>query len=120
MTTINKKEAPSSEEINDFVKNIDFKLPTGFVDFFSKSNGGEIYNENFYIIMWSITDMIKLNKDYNVNEYAPGYFIFGSDGGDMAYCIEKKTGYIGDMPFIGMSDEEFTLRFKSFKELLDE
>jgi|GEM_PF-4074783 hypothetical protein len=33
--------------------------------------------------------MIQLNKDYNVDEYAPDFFIFGSNGGDTANAIKK-------------------------------
>lgn len=34
--------------------------------------------------------MIKLNKDYQLEEYASDFFIFGSDGRDTAYAIKKK------------------------------
>jgi hypothetical protein len=61
--------------------------------------------------------MIKLNQDYKVNEYADSFFIFGSNGGDTAYCIEKKTGYIFDLPFVGMSNEDAIFKYKNFTQL---
>lgn len=33
--------------------------------------------------------MKQLNKDYNVDLYAPEFFIIGSDGSNTAYAIEK-------------------------------
>jgi hypothetical protein len=62
--------------------------------------------------------MIQLNKDYEVETYAPEFFIFGSDGGDTAFTIEKSTGKIFEMPFIGMGKEEATFNASSFDEFL--
>jgi hypothetical protein len=119
MATIKKKDSPLTEEVNKFLKHINFQLPDGFIDFFSISNGGELYDNEICIILWPLTDMIKRNNNYRVDEYASKFFIFGSDGGDTAYCIEKKTGWIYEMPFIGMSNEEAIFKYKSFTELLN-
>lgn len=119
MTTINKNSAPSTSEIQMFLSAINFKLPIGFLDFFKDTDGAEIIGESEYCDLWRLTDMIQLNKDYEVDEYANGFFIFGSDGGDTAYCIEKSTGFIFDMPFIGMATEEATFKFENFNELLE-
>ncbi len=48
----------------------------------------------------------------------PNFFIFGSDGGDTAFAIEKSTGRIFEMPFIGMSREEAVLKSNTFDEFL--
>lgn len=58
--------------------------------------------------------MDQLNKEYNVEEYAPEFFIFGSDGGDTAFAIEKSTGDIYEMTFIDMSKEEVVFKDKTF------
>ena len=63
--------------------------------------------------------MIQLNKEYSVEEYAPKLFIFGSDGGDTAFAIEKSTGDIYEMPFIGMSKEEAVFKNKTFSEFIE-
>jgi hypothetical protein len=55
----------------------------------------------------------------NVEELAPGFFMFGSDGGDTAFAIEKSTGDIYEMPFIGMSKEEATFKNKTFTEFME-
>ncbi|HEY2580162.1 MAG TPA: SMI1/KNR4 family protein [Mucilaginibacter sp.] len=119
MTIIEKKEAPSNKEITNFLEGIDFELPKGFIEFFSLSNGALIRgkSENVYVILWPLTDMVKLNEEYKVDEFAPGFFIFGSDGGGTAYCIEKNTSCIYNMQFIGMS-EDLTFICKTFAEFL--
>jgi hypothetical protein len=70
------------------------------------------------MIIWPLTELVKLNQDYQVEEYAPGFFIFGSDGGGESYCIEKETGYIYEMPFIGMSNQEASFKFETFTQFL--
>jgi hypothetical protein len=114
---VKKKEPLSYKEIKAFKESVDFVPPKGFIDFFGRSNGATINNESGHIILWPLTDMVKLNKEYYVEQLASGLFIFGSDGGDTAYCIEKDTGYIYDMPFVGMlCDLAFVC--KSFNEFL--
>jgi len=118
MTTIEKKNPPTSAELELFLKEIGFKLPFGFIDFFKQSNGADINSETMYINLWPLTEMIKMNELYNVNEYAPEFFIFGSDGGDTAYAIEKGSSHIFNMPFIGMSKEEASFICKTFDDFI--
>ena len=119
MATIKKREPLTAKEVGAFLEQINFQPPVGFIEFFSTSNGAEFYNDKICIILWPLTDMIKLNKDYQVDEFATGFFAFGSDGGDTAFCLGKKTGQIYEMPFIGMSMEEAALSHESFLDLLD-
>ncbi len=118
MINIDKNEAPSPQEVEVFLKQINFTLPKGFIDFFKESNGANISTEENYILLWALTDMVQLNKDYMVDEFAPEFFIFGSDGGDTAFAIEKDTSEIYEMPFIGMSKEESIFRNKNFVEFI--
>lgn len=114
MQTIGKNNPPTNEDVAFFLRQINFVLPIGFINFFTESNGAYITSSENYVHLWALTDMLQLNKEYNVEEYAPEFFIFGSDGGDTAFAIEKVTGYIYEMPFIGMSKKESVLRNKSF------
>lgn len=118
MTRIERNTAPTAEEIDFFLKEVDFILPKGFMDFFKETNGADISTDKKYILLWALADMMQLNKDYTVEDYAPEFFIFGSDGGDTAFAIEKNTGYIYEMPFIGMSKEESIFRNETFTEFI--
>lgn len=114
MQIIEKSNPPTNEDVAFFLKQVNFVLPVGFIDFFIGSNGAYITSGESYVHLWALTNMFQLNKEYNVEEYAPDFFIFGSDGGDTAFAIEKVTGYIYEMPFIGMSKDEAILRNKNF------
>ncbi|WP_338409764.1 SMI1/KNR4 family protein [uncultured Flavobacterium sp.] len=114
MIKIKKNNPAEVEEINMFLKNINFILPDGFIEFYSNSNGAEIYREEDYCLIWAINELIQLNIDYNVLEYASKFFIFGTNGGGDAFCIEKSTGFIFVMPFIGMSNEDASFICNNF------
>ncbi|WP_347066694.1 SMI1/KNR4 family protein [Flavobacterium sp. WV_118_3] len=119
MATIDRNTAPTKQEIETFLKEVDFNLPKGFMDFFKETNGADICTGKKYVLLWALTDMVELNKEYNVEEYAPEFFIFGSDGGDTAFVIEKSTGDIYEMPFIGMFKEEAVFKNKTFTEFIE-
>jgi len=113
MTTIDRNPSPSNDDMEVFLEAAKFELPQGFIDFYKEANGAIIITDDEYIVLWPLTDLFKLNADYNVAMYAPEFFIFGSDGGDTAYAIKKDTGYIFEIPFIGMSMEESIFRSKN-------
>lgn len=119
MATIDRNIAPIKQEVENFLKQIDFKLPEGFIEFFKDSNGADISSDENYIVLWALTDMIQLNRDYNVDEYAPDFFIFGSNGGGTAYAVKKSTSDIYEIPFIGMSNEEAIFKNRTFSEFIE-
>jgi len=118
MTTIDRNSAPTESQVNTFLDSLQFSLPTDFISFFKEANGADITKDSGFILLWPLTDMVQLNKEYDVEEYAPEFFIFGSDGGDMAYAIDKTTGYIFEMPFIGMSKDEAIFKTKTFTDFV--
>ena len=119
MTIINKNTPPVVEDIEKFLKNITFNLPEGFMDFFKTTNGADIDTGRNYLVLWPLTEMLKLNEEYNVAIYAPEFFVFGSDGGDIAYAIQKNTGNIFEIPFIGMSKKQAVFKYNTFTEFLE-
>ena len=97
---IDRNIPPTKNDLDTFLSIVSFSLPAGFIDFFKEANGADINTDQHYVVLWPLTDMVGLNKEYNVEEYAPDFFIIGSDGGDTAYAIERNTGYIFELPFI--------------------
>jgi hypothetical protein len=116
MMDISKTAAPTNHEIAAFTHEIKFKLSEGFLDFFRQTNGAIIRSDKGYTDLWPLTEMMALNKSYEVEEFAPEFFIFGSNGGDTAFAIERITGDIYEMPFIGMSKEAAIFKSKTFTE----
>ncbi|MDB5255107.1 MAG: cell wall assembly protein [Candidatus Nomurabacteria bacterium] len=118
MIKIEGNNPATEKEIELFLKNVNFKLPEGFIDFFKKQNGASIWINDSYVDIWAIDKMFILNEEYKVNEYAPNFFLFGSNGAGEAYAVEKKTGHIFEIPFVGMSKEE-ALRSSSINNFND-
>jgi hypothetical protein len=105
--------------LNHFSAQLNFKLPNGYLEFISKSNGAEGQLQNSYLILWPLEELYNLNREYNIDEFAPGFFILGSDGGDTAFVIDKQTGEFHQMPFIGMSQQEAVFIAKDFAGFIE-
>jgi hypothetical protein len=83
-------------------------FPNDYIEFISFSNGAEGSIGENYLILWSIDEIIELNEVYGVNDFAKGFVLFGSDGGDTAFAFDTRTKdlHIVTVPFIGMDIEE--------------
>lgn len=115
--TMNPPPLPEAVEI--FLSRVDFTLPAGYERFIRSSNGAEGFLNNAYLILWPIEDLFTHNENYSVEEYAPGFFIIGSDGGGNSYAVDKQTGALYEIPFIGMSREEATWLAKDFDDFIE-
>jgi SMI1 / KNR4 family (SUKH-1) len=69
-----------------------------------QADGGEGFVGNAYVILWRVGELVEMNKAYQVAEYAPGLFLFGSDGGGEAFAFDTRTDAkpIVSVPFVGM------------------
>jgi len=109
----------SSKVIEAFLSRVGFALPAGYEKFIRRSNGAEGFLQESYLILWPVEDLFTHNEAYRVKEYAPEFFIVGSDGGDISYAADKQTGALYAMPFIGMSPEQATWLAKDFDDFLN-
>jgi hypothetical protein len=69
---------------------------------------GEGFIGNAYAILWRLGELTKMNEAYRVGEFAPGFFIFGSNGGGEAFAFDARTSAkpIVSIPFVGMAAGE--------------
>jgi hypothetical protein len=81
------------------------RLPKDYVQFLKLANGGEGFIGNAYAIFWSVEELSSMNRSYEVQKYAPGLLIFGSDGGGEAYGFDTRASDwpIVQVPFVGMA-----------------
>ena len=103
-------------------KQLGTDLPEQFVQFLKVTNGPEGYiGENAYVMLWGVEDLASLNAAYEVQMYAPGLLIFGSDGGGEAYGFDTRNipWTIVRMPFIGMEWSMATPIASTFDEFLE-
>lgn len=60
---------------------VDFEFPANYIEFLKRHNGGEGFIGDNYIIFWKAEELVDFNREYEVEIYAPGIFLFASDGG---------------------------------------
>jgi hypothetical protein len=120
---LEKEEPAETSKLAQTVLELDFEFPVDYIGFMEECNGGEGFvGDNNYLSIWRIEDLVSWNKLYDVELYAPGYFIFASDGGGTAYAFDKIGGCIVSFQLTGMliSDTPLILGsdFISFLEYL--
>jgi len=98
-------EPVSQAAVEEFSMQAGFQLPDEYVRFLRRSNGGEGFIGNAYVILWRLEELLTLNAGYHVADYAPGLFLFGSDGGGEAFAFDRRTEAmpIVNVPFVGMA-----------------
>jgi hypothetical protein len=79
------------------------KLPDDFVAYLRSElpKGGELPEFPLWFEIWPEKEMEQWNKEYQVEEYAPGFYGFASDGGGEMFAFGPDGG-IYALPFIGM------------------
>src|SRR2546422_544384 len=99
-----KMRAPATENaVSDFQRRSAVQLPQQYLDFLRVSNGAEGFIGNKYVIFWPIEELLELNEAYQVDDYAPGLFLFGSSGGGEAYAFDTRSSMsVVKIPFVGM------------------
>lgn len=95
----------SPEKVAAAERSLGLSLPADFREFLQVSNGGEGSIGENYVMLWSTEELGEYNGAYQVNEYAPGLLIFGSDGGGEGYAFDMRISpfSIVTVPFVGMS-----------------
>ena len=87
-------------------------LPSAYTDFLAESGGaeGSLGVAPGWFVMWSPEQALTASDEYEVSQYVPGYFAFGSNGGGELLLLnlnttdEQRPIYL--VPAIGMSPEE--------------
>ena len=96
---------PAEREIVDGLSaTLGFTLPPDYLEFLREHDGGEGFVGDNYIILWGAGELADFNREYEVETYAPGIFLFGSDGGGEGYGFDtlEQGSPIVRVPFIGM------------------
>ena len=91
-------------KIQEVVKTINLDLPSEYLEIFSFMNGGEGFIGDNYCRLYPLDELVSLNESFSVKEFAPEFFIFGSNGGGEAFAfdIAKSPYAIVKIPFIPM------------------
>ena len=104
LAKFNANSPASASLIQELETHAGLHLPDEYAGFLKRANGGEGFIGNAYLILWPAQELLEMNKAYQVEEYAPGLFLFGSDGGGEAFAFDIRSGMnaIVAVPFVGM------------------
>lgn len=122
LSKLNKNDEPSDMVYSSFLKKIDFDIDKDFVEFVKSYNGAEgVISENDYIILWNIDDIISLNPYYEGVKECEELFFIGTNGSNLGYAFDKKSGKIVSIDFLDISkDQPYVIAdtFLSFLNIL--
>jgi cell wall assembly regulator SMI1 len=111
--------APEST-LDTVVSDLTFSVPTDYVDFLRRFDGGEGFIGDNYLVLWRVEELTRFNKELEVQKYAPGLFLFGSDGGGESYGFDTRDGLMAvvQIPYIGMEMRHARAVAATFNEFL--
>lgn len=121
ITNLLKRNEPAPATSIDLLLNsCPLRFPKDYLEFLAYSNGaaGTFPNGN-HVILWRIDRLIERNKAYEVEDLAPGIFIFGSSGGGEAYGFDSRLSMgVIQIPFVGMELSAVEHLAPSFTEFM--
>jgi hypothetical protein len=117
------QNAPSPVAVIEGVeRQLGVKLPVEYAEFLRKTDGGEGFiGKSAYVILWPVGEIVSMNQAYEVQKYAPGLLIFGSDGGGEAFGFDTRSpGWpVVQVPFVGMTWDLARPMVETFDEFLE-
>src|SRR5262245_1196546 len=111
--------APDTE-VSAAERALGLALPSDYKAFLRESNGLEGFvTQEAYLILWAVSDLCSLNKDYAVSEFLTGVTLIGTDGGDTGYAFRVLDGQIEyvSSPLVGMSPAALKTMGSNLEEL---
>src|SRR5690349_17781087 len=95
----------SQKSIENLKAKINFHFPDSYLKLLGFSNGpaGSLSIDPGWFEIWEAEEVIELNKGYEIEEYIPGYWGFGSNGAGELLAFRIKEGEIEGIymiPFI--------------------
>ncbi|HEY4177752.1 MAG TPA: SMI1/KNR4 family protein [Kofleriaceae bacterium] len=96
------------------------QLPDDFIAFLAKTNGGEGLVARSYLRLEPAEGLLAFNRDYQVSVCAPGFFLFGGNGGGEAYGfdLEVSPPSVVIIPLIVMERKAAIKQADSFTRFL--
>jgi SMI1/KNR4 family protein SUKH-1 len=113
-------EGAKPETIAAAEREIGWQLPGDYRAFLARSNGGEGFLGEHYLVLWAVEELAPFNRDFQVQDYAPGLVLFGSDGGNELFGFDTRNDAspIVQVPMIGMELRSARLVARNIDDLL--
>jgi len=119
LKTTNKNSAPTEQLYFELQEKIDFEIDNDYLEFIKEHNGAEGFlNENSFIQLWAIEDILALNPYYEDVKECENLFFFGSNGSNTGFAFNKIDGIIVSINFLDILDREPDFISKTFESFL--
>lgn len=97
----------------------ELNLPKDYLDYLRFSNGGDgdLGDRVGWCSLWPAEEVIQLNRDYEIQQWVPGFFCIGSDGGGEAFVFDTRTPApwkLYKIPFVCLAEDEAMFVAESF------
>jgi hypothetical protein len=110
----------ASEQIASVEADLGVRFPGEYAQFLRICNGGEGFVGQAYAVLWDVSELGALNESYESDKWAPGFLIFGSDGGGEAFGFDTRNPNwpIVQIPFVGMNWNDARPLGETFSQFL--
>jgi len=116
---LDKNEPLNKEKFDEVIHSIEGKLPADYLEFMRQYNGCEGgVLDGQWLVLWPIEELQNYNEMYGASEFAPELLLIGSNGGAIAYGIERKEGIFVKTEYVRMSKEDSVQVGNNFSEFL--
>ncbi len=118
-----KKEPAKPELAKELARVSAIRLPKEYFDLLLYSNGGEgrLALDPGWFQLWTVEEVLGLNRAYEIDKNLPGYFGFASSGGGELLGFDCRQGEpykVVKIPFIPMIESEAVIIAKDFEEFI--
>ena len=76
------------------------------------------FEEGKYLHLWSLAEIVEINQGYNANADFPGFALIGTYEIGEACALDKETGNIYTVPFVGDIPDDATYVGQTLDDLL--
>jgi hypothetical protein len=96
-------------------------LPAAYRDYIAQHGTKGFVGDGAYLMLWKPEELAAMNEGYKVEEFAPGLFLFGSNGGGEAFGFDTRTPdwHIVRIPFIPMSWDDVIPMGETFEQFIE-
>ena len=83
-------EPASEPDVSRLVASVG-SLPASYLEFLRQTDGAEdsLRQMDGYVRLYSVTDTLRCNTQYQIHDSLPQLWMIGDDGGDYAYCLDR-------------------------------
>ncbi len=105
-----RKPPATARSVDTLIAQSSLHLPDDYVALLRYSNGGagKLGVEPGWFEIWPAEDVLQLNQEYAVREFAPHFFAFGSNGGGEMFALDIRQlphSNVFMIPFVGMDED---------------